>query len=57
MLPPFSQLPYHKAARLNTLQAQTSYQKMLNLIPDTAKLPIVDLKTGNVTMMDFSKKM
>ena len=37
-------------------QAQTSYQKMLNFIPDSAKLPIVDLKTGNVTMMDFSSK-
>ena len=37
-------------------QTQTSYQKMLNFIPDSAKLPIVDLKTGNVTMMDFSKK-
>lgn len=37
-------------------QAQTSYQKMLNFVPDSAKLPIVDLKTGNVTMMDFSKK-
>ena len=37
-------------------QAQTSYQKMLNFIPDSAKLPIVDLKLGNVTMMDFSKK-
>ena len=38
-------------------QAQTTYQKMLNFIPDSAKLPIVDLKTGNVTMMDFSKKL
>ena len=37
-------------------QEQTSYQKMLNFIPDSAKLPIVDLKSGNVTMMDFSKK-
>ena len=37
-------------------QAQTSYQKMLNFVPDSAKLPIVDLKTGNVTMMDFSRK-
>jgi len=37
-------------------QTQTSYQKMLNFIPDSGKLPIVDLKTGNVTMMDFSKK-
>ncbi|MCK4347636.1 MAG: DNA-directed DNA polymerase II small subunit, partial [Thermoplasmatales archaeon] len=37
-------------------QDQTSYQKMLNFIPDPAKLPIADLRTGNVTMMDFSKK-
>lgn len=37
-------------------QSQTSYQKMLNFVPDSAKLPIVDLKTGSVTMMDFSKK-
>lgn len=38
-------------------QSQTSYQKMLNFVPDSAKLPIVDLKTGNVTMMDFSSKL
>jgi len=38
-------------------QAQTTYQKMLNFIPDSGKLPIADLKTGNVTMMDFSKKL
>ncbi len=37
-------------------QEQTSYQKMLNFVPDSGKLPIVDLKTSNVTMMDFSKK-
>ena len=37
-------------------QAQTSYQKMLNFMPDPAKLPIVDLKTGSVTMMDFNQK-
>ncbi len=37
-------------------QTQTSYQKMLNFIPDSGKLPIVNLKSGNVTMMDFSKK-
>lgn len=36
-------------------QAQTSYQKMLNFIPDPAKLPIADLRTGKVTMMDFNK--
>jgi DNA polymerase II small subunit len=38
-------------------QAQTSYQKMLNFIPDSAKLPIVNLKTGNATTMDFSQKI
>jgi len=38
-------------------QSQTSYQKRLNFIPDSAKLPIVDLKISNVTMMDFSKKL
>lgn len=37
-------------------QSQTTYQKMLNFIPDSAKLPIADLKTGNVTMMDFNNK-
>jgi len=37
-------------------QAQTSYQKMLNFVPDSAKMPIVDLKSGIVTMMDFNKK-
>lgn len=37
-------------------QAQTSYQKMLNFVPDSAKLPIVDIKTGNATTMDFSQK-
>jgi len=36
-------------------QSQTSYQKMMNFIPDSAKLPIVDLKTGNATAMDFSR--
>jgi len=38
-------------------QAQTSYQKMLNFIPDPAKLPIVNLKTGNATSMDFNQKI
>ena len=36
-------------------QAQTSYQKMLNFMPDPAKLPIADLQSGKVTMMDFNK--
>ena len=44
-----------KLINASSWQAQTSYQKMLNFIPDSAKLPIVDLKSGNVTMMDFSK--
>jgi DNA polymerase II small subunit len=38
-------------------QDQTNYQKMLNFIPDPAKLPIVDLQSGNVTMMDFTKSL
>jgi DNA polymerase II small subunit len=38
-------------------QAQTSYQKMLNFIPDPAKLPIVNLRSGNATSMDFSRKI
>ena len=37
-------------------QSQTSYQKMLNFVPDPAKIPIANLKTGNVTMMDFKRK-
>ena len=45
-----------KLINASSWQAQTSYQKMLNFIPDSAKLPIVDLKTNNVTMMDFNKK-
>ncbi len=36
-------------------QSQTTYQKMMNFVPDSAKLPLVDLKTGNATSMDFSK--
>ena len=43
-----------KLINASSWQSQTSYQKMLNFIPDSAKLPIVDLKTGNVTMMDFN---
>jgi len=46
-----------KLINASSWQSQTSYQKMLNFIPDSAKLPIVDLKTGNVTMMDFSQKL
>ena len=45
-----------KLLNASSWQSQTSYQKMLNFIPDSAKLPIVDLKSGNVTMMDFNNK-
>jgi len=38
-------------------QAQTGYQRMLNFIPNPAKLPIADLQTGNVTMMDFTQAL
>ncbi|UCD14378.1 MAG: DNA-directed DNA polymerase II small subunit [Thermoplasmatales archaeon] len=38
-------------------QAQTSYQKMLNFIPESAKLPIINLQTGNATTMDFNEKI
>jgi DNA polymerase II small subunit len=34
-------------------QSQTSYQKMMNFVPDSAKLPIVDLRMGKATAMDF----
>ena len=45
-----------KLINASSWQSQTSYQKMLNFVPDSAKLPIINLKTGNVTMMDFNKK-
>ena len=38
-------------------QGQTTYQKMLNFVPDPGKLPIADLKTGNATTMDFTSRM
>jgi len=38
-------------------QAQTSYQKMLNFVPQSAKLPIINLKNGNATTMDFNQKI
>jgi DNA polymerase II small subunit len=38
-------------------QSQTTYQKMLNFIPDSAKLPIVNLNTGKATTMDFSQQI
>lgn len=44
-----------KLINASSWQSQTSYQKMLNFIPDPAKIPIIDLKTSNITMMDFNK--
>lgn len=44
-----------KLINASSWQSQTSYQKMLNFIPDPAKIPIVNLKSGNITMMDFNK--
>jgi len=38
-------------------QDQTGYQRMLNFVPNPAKLPIADLQTGNVTMMDFTQTL
>ena len=46
-----------KLINASSWQSQTSYQKMLNFIPDSAKLPILDLKSWNITMMDFSKRI
>jgi len=37
-------------------QAQTSYQKMLNFVPDPGKLPVFNLQTGKATTMDFTLK-
>ncbi len=45
-----------KLINASSWQSQTTYQKMLNFIPDPAKIPIINLKTGNIMMMDFNKK-
>jgi DNA polymerase II small subunit len=37
----------------STWQSQTDYQKMRNIEPHPAKLPIVNLRTGHVTALDF----
>jgi len=38
----------------STWQDQTSYQKMMNFVPDYAKLPVVNLKTLKPEMLDFT---
>lgn len=37
----------------STWQSQTDYQRMRNIEPHPAKLPIVNLRTGHVTALDF----
>ncbi len=37
----------------STWQSQTDYQRMRNIEPQPAKLPIVNLRTGYVTALDF----
>ena len=34
-------------------QAQTEYQKMMNLVPDPARVPVVDLKSREVSLVQF----
>ncbi|MDI6897780.1 MAG: DNA-directed DNA polymerase II small subunit [Methanocella conradii] len=36
-----------------TWQAQTEFQKRMNIQPDPAKIPIVDLHTGDVSILNF----
>jgi len=37
----------------STWQSQTEYQKMMNFSPDPAKVPLVNLKNCQATIMDF----
>jgi DNA polymerase II small subunit len=34
-------------------QSQTDYQRRMNIQPDPAKVPVVDLQTGAVKIMSF----
>jgi len=36
-------------------QAQTEYQKMMNFVPDPAKVPVVNLRDFRVNILNFSK--
>jgi len=38
----------------STWQDQTSYQRMLNFVPDYAKLPVVNLQTLQANLLDFN---
>lgn len=43
-----------KLINASTWQAQTAFQRMHNLVPDPAKVPIVDLGSGEAWVEDFS---
>jgi len=36
-----------------SFQSQTSFQKKVNIVPDPARIPVVDLQTYNTTLMRF----
>ena len=38
----------------STWQSQTDYQRMMNFMPDPAKVPIVGLDNGRASLMDFN---
>ena len=38
----------------STWQSQTDYQRMMNFLPDPAKVPLVNLHDGHASLMDFS---
>lgn len=38
----------------STWQSQTDYQRMMNFMPDPAKVPIVSLSGGRASLMDFT---
>ena len=46
---------YRDVIMLNssTWQSQTDYQKMLNFVPDPAKVPVINLQTKKPYQMNF----
>jgi DNA polymerase II small subunit len=44
-----------KLVNASTWQAQTSFQRMQNIQPDPAKVPIIELGTGEMWVEDFSR--
>ena len=51
----FGARQYRDVIMLNssTWQSQTDYQKMLNFVPDPAKVPVINLQTKKPTQMNF----